>query len=259
MIRALVAILAVAVAVYAAVCALMYFKQRELVYFGEYTRADAATTDYALRRDDGVVLRGWTSNPGRRDVLLFFGGNAESVDAARDEFAAWVPDRTGYFVAYRGYGASDGTPARDAIVADALALYDDVVARHPGAKVAVVGRSLGSGVAAQVAARRPVDRLVLVTPFDSLGDVAAAHYPWLPVRLLLTERYDSAAALAGWRGDVLVVRGGRDTVIPPERTDRLVAALPPSARVIAVADAGHDLHLATPVVREALAAFLRPR
>ena len=255
--RVLLGIVLVGLLAYAAVCVLVYSRQRDLVYYGAATRADAATTDFALRRDGGVVLRGWVSNPGRRDVLLFFGGNAEAVQYARDEFEAWVPGRTGYFVAYRGYGASTGEPSQDAILADALALHDDVVARHPGARVALVGRSLGSGVAAHVAAHRSADRLVLVTPYDSLAAVASHHYPWLPIRWLATERYDSATALRGYRGDVMVVRAGGDGVIPPASTDRLLDVLP-DAHVVAVADAGHDLPLATPEVSSALARFLAP-
>ena len=243
---------------YAAICALMYSKQRGFVYFGEYTRVAAEETDFALRRDDGAVLRGWVVNPGQRDVLLFFGGNAESVQHMRDVVRIAAPGRTSYLLAYRGYGASDGAPAQDALLADALALYDDAVARHPAARVAVIGRSLGSGVAAHVAAQRPVDRLVLLTPYDSLVAVAGAHYPWLPTSWLVTERFDSATRLRGYAGDVLVIRGGRDVVIPPANTDRLLTVFARPPQVIALPDAGHDDVLATEGEIAALRDFPRP-
>ena len=135
---------------------------------------------------------------------------------------------------YRGYGGSDGEPDRDAMLADALALYDEVAKRHPGQPVAVVGRSLGSGVAAWVASRRPVAKLVLVTPFDSLGKVAKVHYPWLPVDLLLRERYDSADWLRGRREPTLVLRASDDRAVPAANTDALLAALPPTTQVVAI-------------------------
>lgn len=252
----LIGLLLVPVLGYAAICGLMYWKQRGLVYYGEYTRVEAATTDFALTRDDGVVLRGWVVNAGARDVVLYFGGNGENVGRMRDPLRTWLPTRASYLVAYRGYGASDGAPSQDAIFADALALYDDVAARHPGARVAAIGSSLGSGVAAYVAAQRPLDRLVLVTPYDSLANVAGSHYPWLPTSLLVTERYDSVHWLREFRNPVLVIRAGRDEIIPAANTDFLIAALRPAPQVLALAEAGHNDVLATQAEGDAIGAFL---
>lgn len=248
--------LVAAVLAYAAVCTLVWSRQRGLVYFGEATRVDAASTDFALARDDGAVLRGWVANPGARDVLLYFGGNAEQVHGMHEPLRAWAPGRAAYLVAYRGYGASDGEPSQDALLADALALYDEAARRHPGARIAAMGRSLGSGVAAYVAAHRPVDRLVLVTPYDSLVAVAGAHYPWLPTGWLVTERYESDRWLRGYGRPVMVIRADADRVIPPENTDRLLAVLGEPPQVITLRGAGHDDPLSTAAEGEALAGFL---
>ncbi|MCD9030316.1 alpha/beta hydrolase [Luteimonas sp. Y-2-2-4F] len=249
-------LLAVAAALYLALCLLMFSQQRRLIYYPQFTRADPAGTDFALDRGD-AVLRGWIANPGASDPVLYFGGNAERVEDNREAFAAWLPARIVYLPAHRGYGASDGEPGQAALFADALALYDFVRARHPGQRISVIGRSLGSGVAAHLAAQRPVDRLVLITPFDSLGAVAAGHYPWLPVRLLLRDRYDSAAQLRGYRGPLLVLRAGRDEVVPPARTDALLAGLGRDAEVVAIDRADHnDVHTASEY-GQALARFLR--
>ena len=121
--------------------------------------------------------------------------------------------------------------------------------------VGAVGRSLGSGVAAQLAGARPVDRLALLTPFDSLSGVAALHYPWLPVRLLMKDDYDSAAALADFRGPVFILEAGRDTVVPGASTQRLVEALPRAPTRLRVPGADHDSALATPVEVQALKQF----
>lgn len=257
MARAALVFGAVLLALAVAVLALFYFAQRSLVYYPQYTRADARTTDFSLQRP-GATLRGWIVHPDAKGApILYFGGNAEAVEANRAAFAHWFPGHSVYLPAYRGYGASDGEPSEQAITGDALALYDFVASRHPGQAVSVIGRSLGSGVASYVASQRPVPKLALVTPFDSLVDVGAAHYPWLPVRWLLRERYDSIAGLRGFRGEVLVVRGGQDRVVPPTNTDRLVASLPSGTRVVAIADAGHELAGADDAYGKALTEFLR--
>lgn len=249
-------LLAAAAGAYLALCLLMFSQQRRLLYYPQFTRADPEGTDFALDRGD-ALLRGRIANPGAPDPVLYFGGNAERVEDGREAFAAWLPERTVYLPAYRGYGASGGTPGESALLADALALYDFVRARHPGQRISVVGRSLGSSVAAHVAARRPVDRLVLVSPFDDLGAVAAEHYPWLPVRLLLRERHDTAAHLRGYRGPLLVLRADRDAVVPPARTDALLAALDREVGTVSIDGAGHDDLHRHRAYRDALARFLR--
>lgn len=251
------AVLAMPLLLYAAICAWMYHAQRDLLYFPQATRVDAAATDFALARG-GIVLRGWVANPGKPRALLYFGGNAESVQRNCEDFARWFPGHTVYLLAYRGYGASDGTPTQALLVGDAVALYDHVHAAHPRIPIDAIGRSLGSGVASQLAARRPVDRLALVTPFDGMADIAQAHYPWLPVRWLLQDGYRSAQALAGFDGSVLIVRAGRDAVIPAARTQALVEALPRPPQVLDLPDAGHDDVQQYPTYGATLSAFLEP-
>lgn len=241
---------------YAALSALMYARQRDLVYYPALTRVDPATTDFELRAGD-AVLRGWAVDPGRRDALVYFGGNAERVESWRGPFAQWFDGRTVYLVAYRGYGASEGIPGQQALLDDSLAVYDEVRRRHPDGDIAVVGRSLGTGVAAWVASRRPVERLALVTPFDGLAEVGQAHYPWLPVRWLARERYPAAEYLRDYRGRVLVLRAGRDTVVPARNTDRLLEALPVPAQVADFPEHGHVDLADDPRYGEALAGFMR--
>ncbi len=241
--RRLIAAMALAVSAWLVICLLMYVQQRRLVYLPQYTRVEAAKTDYVLAREGGIVLRGWRVEGGGRRALLYFGGNAEPLQGLRARFAATLPDHDIYLVAYRGYGASDGEPTQAALFADALALYDQVRAEAPARPIDVMGRSLGSGVASYLAGQRPVDRLVLVTPFDSMAEVAATHYPWLPVRWLLRESYDSARHLARRRGNTLLIRAGADTVIPPAHADRLAAALPVAPQVLDLPGSGHDFDL----------------
>lgn len=254
--RVIYSLLALAALAYAGACALMYSQQRELMYLPQGTRLDPIHTNFQLERGD-VVLRGWVLQPGRADALVYFGGNAEAIEGMRTRLETWFPDRTIYLLAYRGFGASDGEPEEALLFADALALFDHARAQHGEGGVAVIGRSLGSGVASYVAGQRPVEKLVLVTPFDSLVAVAQGHYPWLPAHWLVRDRYESTAHLADFKGPVLVVRAGQDRVVPPPHTDRLIEALPGTPQVLDMPDAGHHSVLSGDAPAEAIIQFLR--
>ena len=240
--------------VYLGLCGLMYVRQRDLMYYPQITRVEQSQTDFALGHD-GVTLRGWVVNPGQARALIYFGGNAESVQSNRDSFADWFPHHTVYLLAYRGFGASDGVPTEEALTSDALALFDHVQLRHPGGSIDVIGRSLGTGVASHVAARRPVRRLALVTPYDSLVDVGQAHYRWLPVYLLARDRYDSVTSLSGYGGPLLVVRAGQDAVIPAANTQRLIDSRPRSPQVLELPTADHSNVAMAKAYAETLSAF----
>lgn len=233
------ALLATPVVAYAGICGWMYAKQRELLYLPQDTKADAALTDFGIARN-GVMLNGWLVNIGQPNAVLYFGGNAEHIEDRRAEFARLFPHASTYLVPYRGYGASEGTPTEADILEDALAIYDQVHARQPGAHIVVIGRSLGSAVASYVASKRPVAKLVLVTPFDSMANVAQSHYPWLPVRWLLQDRYDQAAYLAQYHGPLLIVRAGRDDVVPAASTNQLIASLKTPPQVLHLPNADHS-------------------
>jgi pimeloyl-ACP methyl ester carboxylesterase len=126
---------------------------------------------------------------------------------------------------YRGYGGSSGTPSEKAFFADALALFDKVHASH--FEIDVVGRSLGSGVAVYLASQRPVERLVLVTPFDSLQEIAAALFPFFPVRWLLLDRFESWKYAPQVSAPTLIIAAGHDEVVPRASTELLRSRFKP--------------------------------
>lgn len=247
--------IALPVLAYLGACSWMYSRQRELIYLPQGTRVDAKQTDFGIARN-GVMLNGWLVNIGRPKAVIYFGGNAERIEEMRDEFARWFPDSSTYLVPYRGYGASEGEPSQEALLSDALAVFDQVQARQPGAPVTVIGRSLGSAVASYVASQRPVARLALVTPFDSLANVAQSHYPWLPARWILSDQFPSAEYLAKYTGPLLVIRAGRDAVVPPASTDQLLAALGRPAQVVHLPRADHSSVVGDPRYGRALARFV---
>ena len=142
---------------------------------------------------DGPQVRGWLApapHGGPAPLIVYYGGNAE--DATGQAFEPWPAEWALALVNYRGYGASEGWPSERALCADAL-LVLDALARRPDvdpARIVLVGRSLGTGVATQVAGQRPVQGVVLISPYDSMVALARYHYPFLPVRWLLRHRFD---------------------------------------------------------------------
>ncbi len=154
------------------------------------TRLPAEQTDLALRVD-GVTLRGWEVNPGRERALVHYGGNGEGLDWLVPEHAHRFPDHTSYLVAYRGYGASEGTPSERVLTTDALAVFDHAAARHPGG-VDVVGPQPGQR-RGDAGRRTTTARAARCWSRRSTACVATAAdlYPWLPVDHLLQDRWDS--------------------------------------------------------------------
>lgn len=244
-----------AAGVYLALCLLLFAIQRSQIYFPvpEVEQPGVESLQVGI---DGILLKVWVVRRAGRRALLYFGGNAENVAWNLPAFQAAFPDHTLFLVNYRGYGGSGGRPSERALLADATAVYDRIHPDYP--EVSVIGRSLGSGVAAHLAGEREVRRLALVSPYDSLVNVAREHYAWLPVGLLMLDRYDSTAAAARIRAPVLIVIAGDDEVIPVRRSRALAAAFPASqVSVSVVRGATHNGLDAFPQYLGALAQFLR--
>ena len=221
--RVLVFVMVALAAGYAGLCGLLYAKQDRLLYPGAVDSNPAGFT--AMRIQSGsAVLKVWSLHNSAGPALLYLGGNGEDLGADLPDFDKAFPDRAVYFMNYRGYGGSTGAPSETALVADAQATYD--VIRKTHGKVALMGRSLGTGVAVALAATRDVEKVVLVTPYDSVVNVAAERYPWAPVRWLIKDDYDSVKRMVAVRAPVLVVIAEHDESIPRAHSDALVAAIP---------------------------------
>ncbi len=193
---------------------------------------------------DGVRLHGWRVPGGvglARPLAIYFGGNAEEI--------SWMLDFSEVFagsdlalINYRGYGLSTGKPSQQALLQDALTIYDHF-ARQPEidpARVIVIGRSLGSGVATYLASRRPVRGVLLVAPFDSITEVARGIYPFLPVRLVLGDLYDSAALAPSITTPLRMIVASHDEVIPTRHSRRLFDVWGGPKEMVTIAGAGHN-------------------
>ena len=159
-------------------------------------------------------------------------------------------------VDYRGYGSSAGTPSERSLSADAIEWFDHARGRLEAKSIVVFGRSLGSGVAVQLAAARAVDGVILVTPFDSLTNVARYHYPYLPVGWLLKHPFDSLSRAPSIAAPLLCLAAERDEVIPPVHARRLFDAWRGPKRWVELAGAGHNSTDDVPAFWQAIREFL---
>lgn len=252
--RNLLPFLGAALVAYLLLCALMFATQRSHVYFPTPPGSRAGAEALWLE-SQGQRLLVWSLRRSGSRALIYFGGNAEDVGMNFDAFLRAFPAHSLYLVNYRGYGGSSGRPSEAALAADALVVFDHVRARH--AEVSVVGRSLGAGVAVRLASERPVERLVLVTAFDSLVNLAREHFRWLPVGLLLRERYESTARAPRVRAPVLLVVAGEDEIVPRRRSLALAAAFRPGqARVVVAPGVGHNTLDLSPLYLQSVRDFL---
>jgi pimeloyl-ACP methyl ester carboxylesterase len=248
---------------FAGITLFLYFFQERMIFFPQPTapgNADRYAAHAITIRHGEIDLTGWFFNAeiGQdQPLVVYYGGNAEDVSlnfTSLDRFAT----QSFLFMNYRGYGGSGGSPSQAALCADALFVLDTVLKDYgidPG-NVILMGRSLGSGVAVQVASRRRVGGVILVTPFDSLTNVARAHYPIFPVRLLLKHRFDSASLAADISIPALLLSAANDQVVPVRLAKRLEMAWGGPVTAVTVAGTDHNSIEASPVYWAAINAFL---
>ena len=189
-------------------------------------------------------------------AIVYFGGNAEDVSQNLESFVNAFPDQALYLMHYRSYGGSTGEPTETANVADGIALFEKVRALHPD--VTIFGRSLGSGVAVQVASRVAASRLVLITPYDSIVEIGAQMYPMLPVRWLAVDTYDSGKFAPRITIPTTIIEAENDQEIPHASTEKLLSRFGTGiAKMTVIEGVGHNDLAKNKKYRESLQAALR--
>ncbi len=238
-------------ALYVAVVILAWAFQGRLIYPAPPVSADipAGFERVEYRTDDGIdIAAGYRPARAGMPTLLFFHGNGASWQST-----ALVTDRLvaqGYGVLaaeYRGYGGNTGTPSEDGLYRDGRAALSWLNKQGVAlGDVVLVGNSIGSGVATQLASEVNARALVLISPFASLTETAAGAMPWLPVRALLRDRYDNAAKFPGIPLPILILHDQTDTLIPIAQAEHLARSRA-GAELVTYTGWGHDL-----VVNEAV-------
>lgn len=228
---------------YVVLCALVYWGQRSLLYFPGRADVTALPSGVTL----GYSARALVIEPPvavRATAILFHGNAGTALDRLfyADAFA-----RRGIrlvLAEYPGYGWRDGDITEPALVADGAALYAEVRAAQPAAQpIFLIGESLGTGVAVQVAARQTdaPAKLILITPYASIRAVAADKFWFLPVRWLLKDSFVSSDFLPSVSSDITLVIAGADEVLGPQTGRDLGQTISGRMpRIIELPDAGHN-------------------
>jgi hypothetical protein len=230
--------------------------QRRLIYLPSTGRVPAAGSvlpgaeDVSFDTEDGLRLRGWfvpgaagTAGP---TVLVFNGNAGNRADRAALAGALGRAGMSVLLFDYRGYGGNPGHPSESGLAADARAARGYLLSRPDVRPPSIVyfGESLGAAVAVALAAQHPPAALVLRSPFTTLADVAQLHYPYLPARALLKDRYDAVGRIGAVRCPLLVLAGGADSIVPARQSRRLYEAAAEPKRYVEIPGAGHnDLEL----------------
>ena len=228
--------------------------QRRLTYFPDPARVPSAADgvegarDVVLHTEDGLRLDAWflpasgTREPDQQLAVLLAPGNGGNragrvglaQELSRQGLAVLLMD-------YRGYGGNPGRPSEAGLAADALAAAVALEALgYPPGRTIYLGESLGCAVVAGLQARRPPAGLVLRSPFTELADVGAHHYPWLPVRLLLRDRFPVLGPVSSSRVPVTVIYGDRDSVVPSALSARVADAAPALVERVVFRGADHN-------------------
>jgi uncharacterized protein len=197
--------------------------QKRLMYFPDttyFTPAQAGlpgVTERWIDTPDGARVLVWqaAAKPGR-PTMLYFHGNAGSLETRNERIKKYMARGLGVFMmTYRGFGGSAGSPSEASNVADAKLAYDALVASGvPAEDIIVYGESLGTAVAVQVAGARKVAGVVLDAPYTSMVDLAALHYPAIPGRWFMTDRYETWRHIKDVTVPLLILHGEEDNIVP---------------------------------------------
>jgi uncharacterized protein len=247
--RAILTTCAVFVSVYLLVLALLMFAEESLIFFPDHQPLAGwempGVERARFQAADGTQLHGWFfPHEQPRAVVLFACGNAGNISYRGERLADFCRRHRAALLAfdYRGYGLSEGKPNETGVLLDARAARTWLAERAgvPETDIVLLGESLGGGVMVDLASRDGARGLILERTFTSLTDVAAIHFPFIPVRLLMRNRLDSLSKIANYHGPLLIGHGDIDEIVPYELGRRLFDAANEPKRFIDLPRVGHN-------------------
>jgi fermentation-respiration switch protein FrsA (DUF1100 family) len=242
-------IVIIAALVYLGGIAVLYVKQREMLFpIPPVVRTAPAAAglpeaeEHVLTTADGEKVIVWhvPAKPGH-PVVLFFPGNGDFLAGRVSRFKAVTTDGTGLVaLSYRGYAGSSGAPSEHGLLKDAAAAYAFTTERYAADRIVVWGFSLGTGVAVAVASEHPIGRLILEAPYTSTADVAASLFRFVPVRLLMRDPFHSDQRIGRVTAPLLIMHGDNDPAIPLVFGERLFALAHEPKQFVRFPGGGHD-------------------
>lgn len=246
--------------VYCAFLIFIYLSQERMIFFPvQEDHAGRALPSHVARYAvvvDGNKMEGWLINPqyASERLLFYYGGNAEDLFYSTGPFTH-LPVAT-LLMPYPGYNGNGGEPSQEAIYQQSVAVHASATKQFAPRRTFLMGRSLGSAVASFMATQIEAAGLILITPFDSIEQIAKRQFPFLPVSLLLKHPFYTSDSVRSLDCPVLVIYGSEDKVIGPERSEALIRALPGTPQVLFLDGAGHNDIESFPKYWQAITSFL---
>ena len=231
-----------------ALVALLYVMQRSMLFLPPAVAMPPPravlpqATEVVLDTSDGEKVVVWHVPPrGDRPVVIYFPGNGDLIAWRVARYRALMADGIGVLaVSYRGYGRSTGAPTEAGLHRDAAAAYAFAAARYKPDRIVLWGHSLGTGVAVKLASEKPIAKLILEAPYSSVADVAAARFPFAPVRWLMKDQFHADRWIGAVTAPILFMHGARDDVVPIRFGERLFALAHEPKRFIRCDNGGHN-------------------
>jgi pimeloyl-ACP methyl ester carboxylesterase len=223
---------------YVCICTFVYAIQDSFIYYPQPKTVSSPDSTIVLPVTSANIIITTKQHPGSK-AIIYFGGNGEDVSLNLPTFDTTFPDHAIYLMHYRGYGGSSGNPSEEAIYNDAVKLYKTVIKEH--SDISIIGRSLGTGIATRLVSYFPVSHLVLVTPYDSIVEIASNIFPYLPVSILLRDKYESGKYAENINIPTTILMAENDQIIPKESTEMLYSRFPDDvATLVTINNVGHN-------------------
>lgn len=223
---------------YLLICIFMFVSQRHLMYFPRVTTELSETTWKKVFVNNNLVgVESLDDNP---DTVIIFHGNVGNANM-RNYYFNLMPKNYHVVVAeYPGFGLKNDTEiTKDNILSDARKLVTHMKGKTKG-NIALVGESLGTGIASQMAKEFDVKKLMLITPYSSIADVAQSRYWYLPVSWLIKDNFNSVENLAKYNGQTLIMISEKDQVIPPQFAEKLYSTISGKKEKMVIVGASHS-------------------
>lgn len=243
-----------AAVIYVAVGVSLFMIQRTFMYFPSKVTQSRAVFNaqdmdiVTFKTEDGLSLGAWYKAPvDGKPIIVLFHGNASHMGISALKVRSFLDSGYGAFLpAYRGYAGNPGKPTEEGLYLDGRAAISWLLENgYQQSDIIIYGESLGTGVSIELASKyyKDVKGLVLESPYTSFIDLAKRTYFWLPLNLVMRDRYESIDKIAYVQAPIFIVRGGKDTLVPPAMGQRLFDAAKAEKQIKTLENSGHnDMH-----------------
>lgn len=236
----------------------IFYPRKNNSYFEKKWKCNEVIFEVGHQRLQGWFIK--TENFKNDPIIIYFGGNAEDI-SCNLSYLEVKQQASILLLNYRGFGKSSGKPSQNALFADAVAVYDHLINSMQilPENIYLIGRSIGSSIAAYVASKRKTAGLVLITPFDSVANLAARKYKLLPLKFFLKSSFNTIEYLKAVKEKILIIAAEKDEVIPKKCLDNLVKKFHSNLDLLIIKDADHQNVADFDLFHEAICNYIKSK